>query len=145
MLLPQKNFFFFQRYCFFQRWCFWRSNFWRLKSNHISLRILVSGMGLTTLVAQLAFILRGKLWKVVMKYQKSFFIFLGPFFSKYTYLNLEHFLLPNTYPVNSIFLRGIICFSEVMFLVKQFLAFAPTISHCFCHQCCFSEISGFLN
>ena len=137
--------YFFQMDCFFQRWCVSWSNFWHLESSHISLRFLVSEIGLTTLVAQVIFILRGKLWKVVMKYQKSFFIFFGPFFSKYTYLKLEHFLLPSTYPINSIFFRGIVCFLEVMFLVKQFLAFAPTISRCFCHQCCFSEISGFLN
>ena len=59
----RKKNFFFQRYCFFQKWCFWWSNFWRLKSNYIWLRFLISEMGLTTLVAQLIFILRGKLWK----------------------------------------------------------------------------------
>ena len=129
MFLRRKTFL--QSYCIFQRWCFCWSNFWRLKSNHIPLRFPVSEMGLTTLIAQLVFILRAKSWKVFMRYQKSFFIFSGTFFSKHTYLKLEKYLMPSTYQVNSIFFRGIACFSEVMFLVKQFFGVCAGIKSLF--------------
>ena len=78
-------------------------------------------MGLTTLVAQLVFILRAKSWKVFMRYQKSFFIFSGPSFSKHTDLKLEKYLIAkylssqlNFFQKYCLFFRGHV-FGEAIF------------------------------
>ena len=62
-------------------------------------------MRLTILVAQPVSVFRGKLWKVVMKYEIALFSTFG-FFSKFIFSRLRHFISPSTYPINSTFFNS---------------------------------------
>ena len=42
-----------------------------------------------------------------------------PFFSKYTFLKLHHFISPSTYPINSFFFSGSLYLRRFMFLIKH--------------------------
>ena len=86
---------------------------------HATLAFLVSRLGLTTLAAQPVFTLRAKLCIAVMKCKNVLIFWL--FFSKCTFLRLQHFFLPSTYPVNSnqFYLWSFECI-RFMSLIKYF-------------------------
>ena len=78
---------------------------------------------------KLVSILRAKFCKIVMKCKIILlidllkFLSFWPYFSKCTFLRLQHFFLPNTYPVNlilSFYLNFILIFIRFISLMKHF-------------------------
>ena len=86
-----------------------------------SLTFLVSKMGLTSVAAQPASILRAKFWKAVVKCKHVIFFKFWALFSKCTFLRLQHFFTASTFPLNSIF--SVVVRIIVDLLTKHFSSF----------------------
>ena len=76
-------------------------------------------LGFNTSAASRVFILRAKLWKIVMKCQIAIFLTFVIFFKKLTFLRLWHFISPYSDPMNSIF-AVVDRISKIQFLKKFF-------------------------
>ena len=83
-------------------------------------------LGFNTSAASRVFILRAKLWKIVMKCQIAIFLTFVIFFKKLTFLRLWHFISPYSDPMNSIF-AVVDRISKIQFL-KKFFSHVATVA-----------------
>ena len=83
-------------------------------------------LGFNTSAASRVFILRAKLWKIVMKCQIAISLTFVIFFKKLTFLRLWHFISPYSDPMNSIF-AVVDRISKIQFL-KKFFSHVATVA-----------------
>ena len=93
-------------------------------------------LGFNTLVAPPVWILRDKLWKVVIKRKTVMLLSFVYFFKKITPLRLWHFISPHSDPNNPIFvvvvwIRKVKFFEVVLFLVARIAIITEELL-CFC-------------
>ena len=96
-------------------------------------------MDLTVFAAQTVYISRAKLYKMVVKCETHVFFLTFGFFSRCTFLSLEHFISPTTYPFKSV-LSVVLCiykihvFDEALFLLAIVAMITEKMSFSYFHD-----------